>query len=618
MFVDNINYLREHYPNLREQLKNIAPKYSIERMESKSGELTLNIKQHEKNNFIHSKYDPIKEAQSIIDRYQSQIDSSEKVFFYGLGLGYHVEVFRNRYPDHDVTVYEPSIDVFLNLAENRPLENVLKDSSLFVEVDSKSSTRFFNQYSQALLNKVTIIVLPSYQRIFEAQYQRFLEQFKANIHGKRINTLTNFRFKGRWTLNSLKNLSETISTPNLLDHTNKTHFQNKPAIIVSAGPSLNEEIDHLKYVKEQNLAYIFSVGSSINALIEHGIEPDAAFTYDPTQVNASVFTKVIERDYDLSIPLIYGTSVGFETLENYRGPKFHILTSQDTITPYFKSVKPQEYGFVHDAPSIAVITLQALGQLNVSPIIFVGQNLGYRQDIHYASGIDHRKKNLDLTDDKKKETFEVVGTQGETVVTTDGFNRMRHGLEHQINLLKQPKEIKFYNTTIDGAHINGTEFRYLSDIINDLSPIDTTFFLDHKNFVESNKDNHSEKIYNIFKSYEESLKSLFYKLKELNSSSIVSESAMRSYLNELNKAKEDVEKETFTKIIIFPIIRTELDIINQKLIKAIKEKELQTRYQAIVDLISNYYQLIFSVTQKIAPVYHQVARSLEDTVEDKA
>lgn len=73
-------------------------------------------------------------------------------------------------------------------------------------------------------------------------------------------------------------------------------FEGKPAIIVAAGPSLSEEFEHLKFIKENGLAYIFSVGSAINALIEHGIYPDAACTYDPKERNQNVIRIIKDRE----------------------------------------------------------------------------------------------------------------------------------------------------------------------------------------------------------------------------------------------------------------------------------------------------------------------------------
>src|SRR5690606_2967005 len=106
----------------------------------------------------------------------------------------------------------------------------------------------------------------------------------------------------RWILNSMKNFKEVLSTPNILLE-KRGAFKDKPAILVAAGPSLNEEIENIRYIKENGLAYIFSVGSAINTLMHHNIYPHAATTYDPTVKNQIVFEKVKEKEI-IEIPMI--------------------------------------------------------------------------------------------------------------------------------------------------------------------------------------------------------------------------------------------------------------------------------------------------------------------------
>ena len=148
----------------------------------------------------------------------------------------------------------------------------------------------------------------------------------------------------------------------------KGQFKGKPAMLVAAGPSLNEEIENIRYIKENGLAYIFSVGSAINTLIYHNIYPDAACTYDPTVNNQKVFAKVKEKNIK-DIPMIFGSSVGYETLIDYPGKKYHMITSQDTVSNYYlKTEEEDRLDIVLDAPSIAVVTLQLLYVLGFNPV----------------------------------------------------------------------------------------------------------------------------------------------------------------------------------------------------------------------------------------------------------
>src|SRR5690606_4313827 len=285
-----------------------------------------------------------------------------------------------------------------------------------------------------------------------------------NLQEKRNELVTNAAFQKRWTINSIKNFSYVLNTPNILHDVDKKAFEGKPAVIVAAGPSLSEEFENLKHIKEHGLAYIFSVGSAINALIEHGIYPDAACTYDPQEHNYRVIQILKDRKIN-NVPLIFGSSVGYETLENYPGPMLHTLISQDTIaSQLLKHNEEENIEIINDAPSIAVVTFQILSKLNVSQIILVGQNLSYKDNKLYAKGIQYDHMQTTFTDDEMKKMTLIENVHGNLVRTNDGFTSMRKQLEIYIRTFPQ---IEVINTTKGGAKIEDTVFIPLEEVIKE-------------------------------------------------------------------------------------------------------------------------------------------------------
>lgn len=205
-------------------------------------------------------------------------------------------------------------------------------------------------------------------------------------------------------------------------------FNNKVAIIVAAGPSLNYEIDNLRIVKEKGLALIFSVGSAINTLMYHKITPDAIIAFDPSD-DAIVCKKFIEEDI-ASIPMIFGSSIGSAVIRSYKGPKTHMLIDKDPISNYFLiDNNGRELERASDAPSVAVVTFELLYKLGFSTILLVGQNLFYKNNLNYAEGIDYQIT-IDPENGKKLET--VIDAYGNQVYTNASFNLMRRQMEFYI------------------------------------------------------------------------------------------------------------------------------------------------------------------------------------------
>ncbi|MET3682984.1 hypothetical protein ABID56_001074 [Alkalibacillus flavidus] len=612
MLRNNERFLKNTNPHLLHNVKDIKSSENVVLEPAKNDGLTVKIEDENQNyNYIHSKYNPVREAKTIIDRYEEELKTKDNVMIYGLGMGYHVEELKHRYPKHKLFVYEPNSDVFSHLVNNRNLDRILGTKDMLsVGFSAADIKKFLQEYIEQLNVNTTFIVLPSYERLYQEEYNEFIHNFIEAVKAKRITNITNYRFEKNWTINSLKNLKYTLNTPNVLSGANVKNMKQTPTIIVAAGPSLNREINTLKYIKENSLANIYSVGSAINTLVDNDIIPDAVFTYDPQDHNHRVYQKAIEKGVDKEVLMVFGSSVGYKTLEYYRGPKFHVLTSQDTVTKMFLDVDYRQYGFVSDSPSIAVITLQILGLLESSPIIFVGQNLGYVGNEHYADGIQYGEKRKTLNDNSN--TLIVKGTQGQDIVTTDSFNRMRQSLEYYIGYFIQEKNIQFINTTVEGAHIEGTRFEYLENVISDLSPISNSFVdsIEQKN--ELNLSLSKNELLDLKDSFDNNLGNIAHYLDRLN------EQVERMRLNQIDQTLKEIDKtlknvnlNSYYQHIIAPMIRVQNEIVNNK-IRNIDYSQNDKRGAEVYQLLSKHLELMSDVNNEISEHFYETIEELSN------
>lgn len=465
MFNQNISALRLSFPEIANYLESNMHSlknepYVIE--ESKLGLPTL--KSEEDNQYIHSKYDPVKEAERIIEKYINNIHDNSHVLFYGVGLAYHIELFGELFPETSFSIYEPSAPIFYNLLSSRSLQGLKLNrlNNIYLGTSTNAMQLHLNHFAGTIFGDVVLIVLPSYSKIFAEDCNYFIEKFKDVIEARVYNIGVDFHFSKRWALNSLMNLPTTLSTPNFIRE-KKEFFQGKPVLIVSAGPSLHEEYENLRYIKKKGLAYIFAVGSANKALIANDILPDAVCTYDPQEHNFAIYRGFKEKKID-NVPLIYGSSVGYETIKNYPGPKLHFITSQDTVTPYYdRSIKNEE--IVNDAFSIAIVTLELLARIEVGLVVLVGQNFAFKDNLFYSKGIYRGKeegpeiKNEDMTD-----LVLVEDVFGNKVRSNAALNQMRMLMQTYIS---EHKDIEIINTTNGGAKILGSQFQRLEQVIKD-------------------------------------------------------------------------------------------------------------------------------------------------------
>ncbi len=250
-----------------------------------------------------------------------------------------------------------------------------------------------------------------------------------------------------------------MSSPNILGH-GKESLENKPVIIAASGPSLTDEIENLKKIRKENSAYIFAVGSAINILIKNDVYPHATLSYDPGNTQHLNHDILRERDIK-TVPLIYGTTVSEKTVNTYPGKKLHLITSQDTTAKYY--IEPDPTQVIHDAPSIAVIALQLILKLGMGPVIFVGQNLAYRDNKWYAEGQRKGYEKLNQNHQKKTDIIYVDDVYGNKVSSTTKLLNFKLSIEQ---IMRTSSSTQFINSTKYGAQIEGSEFMELEKVMD--------------------------------------------------------------------------------------------------------------------------------------------------------
>lgn len=299
ILIDNLNFLTERFPLLWQAIKPLEGKVfpGIEVVTARNGAPTLKVEKEGKALYLHSSYNPEAEA----ERFITQFDNVEKyhhVFFFGIGLGYHLEAFMRKFPNIEFTIYEPVPEILSTYFSRRMLTKlpVKQLKNFYVETSPANRSLLLKDFIDFTDGNVLFVVLPSYEQAFPELTKAFINCFQQMLDGKRTNLQANTVYQWKWTLNSIRNLKYLLETPNILRAKNR--FKDIPALIVAAGPSLMDEIEQLRRIKKNGLAYIFSAGSGIVPLLNNGIYPDAATSYDPNQfdgVYKQIFAQQIPR-----------------------------------------------------------------------------------------------------------------------------------------------------------------------------------------------------------------------------------------------------------------------------------------------------------------------------------
>lgn len=605
MLLDNRRILQVRNKALLEKLTD----YESSRCEviaSRASVPTLMVTKEGQSISYHSRYNPEQEAEKFIE---SQLDEqTEYVLLIGIGLGYALKSLKNNYPKVKFSIFEPDLDVMNCFLQHFDLSKVNSKNIDYIFSDVSELFNVINLYENLKDKNAKLVIHPVAERLCSKSIEQFNNGLKDYIRSQKQGMLTDLKFQLRWIENSIVNFNEVLSTPNIFKHIDQSNLQKKPVIIVAAGPSLDLEIENLRTIKEQGTAYIFAVGSAVNTLIRHNIYPDALFSYDPQRFNKAVVEKI--KELNLNIPLVFGSSVGYETIQNYPGPKAHFITSQDTISPHF--IDGINENIVSDAPTIAAITLQIVAMLGMGPILLVGQNLSITKEKTYASGIDYYAEKVNTNEEILKTHRPIISTTNEEVYTNDSYVSMRNAI--QMVIAQNGLKNQVINTTVNGAPIEGTLFLPLQEamlkILGEEKIVDTDLFDKENNYDKVQAIKQFWRLEDAFNSLIKDFKKAIEfdnKLKNAYQHKIITN--VQSLFAEYDKYFQRIEANEFFKLIVRPITRVQYKDLLNSAKKLRNEKRPLVKLKIYCESHSKYIPLIYLAINQIQPAFGEIKQA---------
>lgn len=456
LFDKNSKLLKEKFPHLALELK--EPGHTgveFEVIQSKTGLPVARVIRNNRRVFLNSPYDPVSEA----DRWLGSLEEKKDDYLLvgGSGFLYHLKALSGRRNFKRIIVYEPCREVFLSCLHEVDWEPLLKglDFLLVVGDAHQDNAQLLIDYLGAsyfgdLKSSLGVTLLPAYRELFSGEIAAFQEKITETLRLIRVNLDTNELFAKQWLVNGLKNLNSMAGSPVIKDYFHQ--FSGVPAIIVSAGPSLEKNIHLLNAVKEK--AVIICAGTSIRAMLHHGVRPHFLVGFDGGQVNRLVY-----NDLDLhDINLVYSSRFFHEIVTNYNGPKILMKNDVETFPDLLALTQGMEIGTVRSGFSVAHTCLDLAAKLGCNPIVLIGQDLAYTDNKHYAEGQVASFQNLVDNQLVIRKDFE-----GRDIVTSKKFESFKFVFERIIAELDPG--IRVINATEGGLPITGAPNRKLDQVL---------------------------------------------------------------------------------------------------------------------------------------------------------
>lgn len=424
--------------------------------------------------YFHSRHNPQQEVERLL-KYED-IQEQDLIILFGLGAGYILEhlscILKN---DVNIIIVEKDIEV-INLIKTIYTGKFLKNKTIYTTKNIDNLYTQFNQLNLKNYRKINFLYQPVEKKLFHDFYSDVYQKLNEIIDSFVSKSITLSKFAKLFYENFFKNLKFLI-----IDYNIKTlmkNFKDKPAMLIAAGPSLNDNIEYIKSI--QNYTYIFAVDTVIDGLIASDIEPDFVVTLDPQPISANHFKN---SNYD-NITLIYECTASYTIPDKFKN-RFYVSTGFPAAT-FISDFLDNYFIFKNSGGSVATLAFDIIDEFGFNPIILVGQDLSVKESLHtkyssyYLESLKILNKyttieTLNFKNILEKKLIPVKGNNG-TVNTTYSLLEYLKWFNTKIKNLKSKK---IYNTSINGAYINNTIVKPLSEIINLL-----TEKLDKKIFIK--------------------------------------------------------------------------------------------------------------------------------------
>ena len=306
------------------------------------------------------------------------------------------------------------------------------------------------------LNKINIsslnfkiITFGNYEKLYEERCNKIYKFLKEVIINIKIEKNTLNKFSDAWFECAINNTKVMLKNDRLLRF--KDYYKGYPAIIVSAGPSLEKNIKTLK--KLQDKAIIISGGRTLKPLLDNNIKPTFVCVVDPGEGSYIVIKEALNCD----TPLVVNEVSNFNVVNEYKGNK--IFYNNNLIIDFYEHfIGNKENTFLFAGGSVVHASTDLARYLGCKEIVFVGQDLAYTNNNKHANIANHAKSNLE-------DNFDLLvdDITGGKVGTSYLLNDFRKNLEKYIKIYKN--SIKFINATEGGANIIGTEVKTLKEVV---------------------------------------------------------------------------------------------------------------------------------------------------------
>ena len=464
-----------------------------------------------KGKFLHNPLNPLGEAAEIFAMAENTPVAIHLI--YGLGLGYLFQVTSAK-SQGTVILYEPDLNILRTAFTLVDFSGDIMKKNVYVTNDFTEACEYIYQKSN-MQNTPLLLSTTAYRELNEENFNKMVTELQQTIGRFNLDLkYTKERFYGL-ILKTVNNIPKLVNEVPIGEF--KDYYKGKTAVVVSAGPTLDRNIETLKKYRDNFI--LITVGTAMKALAAHDITPDflcVIESYDCSKQLAGL---------DLSNVNFITEPYAHPNLRNFKYKNTYSHTSQNLPTnEFWKDISGTDTSEYYSKGTVSYTALNVARILGCSKIILVGQDLAYIEGQCYSK--DSAYKDLVCKYNEETKKWEIMAKDFENFCMSlgnyddpeirkqkavDRINALNSALyyvkgikgdmiptESVYAAFIQPlyeytqnfPDREYINTSLVGAQIDGFKNMPLEDALKDSQIIENReLYTDFKYNITSIKDN---------------------------------------------------------------------------------------------------------------------------------
>ena len=498
-----------------------------------------------KGKFLHNPVNPLGEASEIFNMSENTPVTIHLI--YGIGLGYLFQIASLK-SQGTVILYEPDLNILRTALALVDFTGDILKNNVFITDDFNTACDYIYQKSN-MKNTPLLLSTTAYRELNEENFNNMVSELQQVVGRFSLDLkYTKERFY-ELILKIINNIPKLIHETPIAEF--KDFYKNKTAVVVSAGPTLDRNIETIKKYRDNII--IITVGTAMKALSANGIVPD--------------FLCIIEaNDCSKQIAGLDLKEVNFIT-EPYANPNLRKFDFKNTYSSVSQNLPLNEFWCdisgvdnreYWSKGTVSYTALNVARILGCSKIVLVGQDLAYIEGQCYSKDSAYKdlvckyneeaqkweitakdfenfclslgnsdnpnirkQKALDRIQALNSALYYVKGINGDMIPTESVYAAFIKPLSEFTQIFS---DREYINTSLVGAQIDGFKNIPLEDALKDSEKIESRELkTDFKFNIQNIKDN-------LFK-VKESLKPALFITDELNKTGKSLNNDLKRYKN---------------------------------------------------------------------------------------